>query len=210
MSEETKDTTVDETAGLKAKVKELHGIIKNLQSEKESEQAAREEAEAEAAAKAGDVNKLREQLEAKHKKEIDTLKSQNEQLSNDLRTIRVDNEISQIIAKSGVIAAHVPAVEALLLRKVEYAEGQASIEGKSISDWATSYFAKDGAIYRPAPNNSGGDAMGNDGSKGSTHNFTRENINERIGEWAILAKSNPDEAKAIAVSVGRKDLAEDL
>lgn len=190
MSEETKDTTVDETAGLKAKVKELHGIIKNLQSEKETEQAAREEAEAEAATKAGDVNKVREQLEAKHKKEIDKLVSANEALSNDLRTIRVDNEINQAIASLGIMPAHIPAVEALLHRKVQYADGQATIDDKAIAEWASEWSAKDGAIYRPAPNNSGAGAMGNDGAKANTLSVPKS-ATELTSEHYQLAKSDP-------------------
>ena len=190
MSEENKDTTVDETAGLKAKVKELHGIIKNLQSEKETEQAAREEAEAEAATKAGDVNKVREQLEAKHKKEIDKLVSANEALSNDLRTIRVDNEINQTIASLGIMTAHIPAVEALLHRKVQYADGQATIDGKAIAEWASEWSAKDGAIYRPAPNNSGAGAMGNDGAKANTLSVPKS-ATELTSEHYQLAKSDP-------------------
>ena len=190
MSEETKDTTVDETAGLKAKVKELHGIIKNLQSEKETEQAAREEAEAEAATKAGDVNKVREQLEAKHKKEIDKLVSANEALSNDLRTIRVDNEINQAIASLGIMPAHIPAVEALLHRKVQYADGQATIDDKAIAEWASEWSAKDGAIYRPAPNNSGAGAMGNDGAKANILSVPKS-ATELTSEHYQLAKSDP-------------------
>lgn len=207
---QTDEATSNDNSGLVSKNKELLGKLKKQQEILDQLQADKEAAEATAAEKAGDWEKLKGQLEAKHKKDIDALKSQNDQLSTDLRTIRVDNEIAQTIAKSGVTAAHVPAVEALMHRRVEYADGQATIEGKPITDWAKDYFAKDGAIYRPAPDNSGAGASSNDGSIANAGQFTKENFSSRTGEWMALAKKDPEQAKAIAISVGRNDLASDL
>lgn len=200
----------NDNSGLVAKNKELLGKLKKQQETLDQLQADKEAAESDAAEKAGDWEKLKGQLEAKHKKEIERLTGERDQAIGDLKTIRVDNEIAQTLAKSGVTAAHVPAVEALMHRKVEYADGQATIEGKSITDWATDYFAKDGAIYRPAPDNSGAGASGNDGSVSHAGQFTKENFSSRTGEWMALAKKDPEQAKAIAVSVGRSDLASDL
>lgn len=202
MTDETsKDENTNDNSGLVAKNKELLGKLKKQQDTLDQLLADKEAAEATAAEKAGDWEKLKSQLEAKHKKDIDALKLQNDQLSSDLRTIRVDNEIAQIIAKSGVTAAHVPAVEALMLRKVEYADGQASIDGKSVSDWAKDYFAKDGAIYRPAPDNSGAGASSNDGSKSSQFTIPKSAA-DITPELFALAKSDAEQFNSIMAQAG--------
>lgn len=192
MTKETEtEIQTESDNGLVAKNKELLGKLKKQQSQIDELLAAKEDVETQAAEKAGDWEKLKQQLETKHKKEIDELKAQNDQISADLRTIRVDNEIAQVLAKSGVTAAHVPAVEALLHRKVEYADGQATIDGQSIGDWASAYFAKDGAIYRPAPDNSGAGATGNDGSTATKYPIPK-NPAEITTE--VMALSNTDPA----------------
>ena len=200
MTQETDDNTND-NSGLVSKNKELLGKLKKQQETLDQLLADKEAAEAVAAEKAGDWDKLKTQLEAKHKKEIDGLKAQLETASNHLRTIRVDNEIAQILAKSGVTAAHVPAVEALMHRKVEYADGQATIEGKSVSDWATEYFAKDGAIYRPAPDNSGAGASSNDGSKASQFTIPKSAA-DITPELFALAKTDAEQFNSIMAQAG--------
>lgn len=202
---EKEETSSNDNSGLVAKNKELLGKLKKQQDTLDQLLADKEAAEATAAEKAGDWEKLKSQLEAKHKKEVDGLKAQLETASNDLRTIRVDNEIAQIIAKSGVTAAHVPAVEALMLRKVEYADGQASIDGKSVSDWAKDYFAKDGAIYRPAPDNSGAGASSNDGSKASQYRIPTSAAD--VGADLIaLSRTNPEEYNSVMDKAGLHNL----
>ena len=180
----------DELTTLRKHNADLTRDLKVVKASLAEIQAAKEEAEAEAVKASGDVDKALQQQAAKHKKEIDKLIADNEVLSSDLRTIRVDNEINQTIASLGIMTAHIPAVEALLHRKVQYADGQATIDGKAIAEWASEWSAKDGAIYRPAPNNSGAGAMGNDGAKANTLSVPKS-ATELTSEHYQLAKSDP-------------------
>ena len=164
---ETTEETTDATAGLKSKNTELLGKIKKLENEKAAEQAAREEAETIAAEKAGDIDKLKSQLEKSHQKAMDALTAERDNLANELKDIRVNSEISAAISRSNIITDYVEGVEALMLRKVTYDDGVATIDGQPIADWSKAYFAKAGAIYVNAANNNGADTLGNNGDKAS-------------------------------------------
>ncbi|EPR15371.1 hypothetical protein M527_25220 [Sphingobium indicum IP26] len=204
-----------------AKIKELEESNTKLEADKKAalgekfkaSQAAKEaqdaieEAEREAATKAGDIEKIKSQLETKHKKELDSLRAELDTANSSLKTIRVDNAIAQAIAKSNVITDHVDAVESLIHRRVQYENGEATIDGKSIEDWSKDYFSKSGAIYVRAPENSGGNIMGNDGTNStSLGDWTRDNFASREAEWLSIDKKDPQLAKAIAQKVGRNDL----
>lgn len=181
---------------LEAKNSELIDREKQAKTKAEEAEAAREEAASEAAAKAGDVEAVKKQLEAKHKKELDAITRERDELSNSLKTIRVDNEINSTIASLGIKTEFVPAVEALLHRRVEYTDGVATIEGKPITDWAKEWSTKEGAVYRPAPNNSGAGAMGNDGSKATALPIPKS-PEELTAAHMALATSDPASYNAI-------------
>lgn len=205
MTTETNENDQNDTTGLVSKNKELIGKIKKLQERLDQIESEKEEAESLAAEKVGDWEKLKSQMEAKHKKALDTLASENEKLSSELKTIRVDNEISQVIARSGVSSAYVPAVESLLLRRAEYADGKAMIDGQPISEWAKTYFDNEGAIYRPAPNNSGAGSTSNDGSYVSSYQKPASPY-AMPREVQALANTNPQEYNALMSEWGFDNL----
>lgn len=194
-TEKTPDNS-EELATLRKHNADLTKDLKTLKAQIAELTTAKEEAETAAAEKAGDIDTIRKQLEAKHKKEIDNLTRERDQLSSDLRTIRVDNEINSAIASLGIKTEFVPAVEALLHRRVEYADGQASIEGQPIGEWAKAWSAKEGAVYRPAPNNSGAGAMGNDGTQPSALPIPKS-AEEITSAHMALSRTDPAAYNAI-------------
>ncbi len=198
MTKETENDQSDnsELETLRKAIAELKKDNKSLKDARDQANSEKEEAETEAATKAGDIEKIKQQLETKHKKEVDGLKAQLETVSNDLKTIRVDAEISNAISKSNVIPDHVEAVEALLHRKVEYEDGVATIDGKSIADFTKDYFAKAGAVYVNAANNSGAGTTGNDGTKASSYKIPKD-ASEIDADLMKLAASDPTQFNSI-------------
>jgi predicted nuclease with TOPRIM domain len=202
MPKETEaEITVDETAGLKAKNSELLGKLKKQQAEIDELLTAKEEAETEAATKAGDIEKLKQQLEKKHQNELDKLRGEKEALEKDLRTIRVDNAIATAISKGNIIADHVDAVEALLQRKVSYEDGVATIDGQSIEDWSKTYFSKAGAIYVNAANNSGANISSNDGSRASPFTLPKTEA-DITPEMMKYGREQPEAFNAMMAQAG--------
>lgn len=178
--------------------------LKEAQDERD---AAAERAEREAK----DVEALEKRLSAKFQKQIDDATSRADKAEGELRSSRVDGAIANLIAQNGVIPELHEAVEALLHRKVEYVDGAATIEGQSIEDYGKGFFgSKSGAHYVRAADNSGGGSLGNSGASPTGHTFTKENFGQRMTEWSMLGKSNPELAKSIAMQVGRSDLADSV
>lgn len=102
---------------------------------------------------------------AKLERERNTLKTTNETLTSELKTIRVDNAIKSVMGQYDVQADDRDLVESHLLRRVEYKDGEATIEGQTITDYGKAFFDGKGKRYVKAPDNSGGGSMGNDGAK---------------------------------------------
>lgn len=196
---DTTDKTPDNSDELNTLRKHNADLTKDLKTLKQQIAdltAAKETAEEEAANKSGDIETIKRTLEAKHKKELDAVTRERDELSTSLKTIRVDNEINSTIASLGIKTEFVPAVEALLHRRVEYTDGVATIEGKPITDWAKEWSTKEGAVYRPAPNNSGAGAMGNDGSKATALPIPKS-PEELTAAHMALATSDPASYNAI-------------
>lgn len=196
---DTTDKTPDNSDELNTLRKHNADLTKDLKTLKQQIAdltAAKETAEEEAANKSGDIETIKRTLEAKHKKELDAVTRERDELSTSLKTIRVDNEINSTIASLGIKTEFVPAVEALLHRRVEYTDGVATIEGKPITDWAKEWSTKEGAVYRPAPSNSGAGAMGNDGSKATALPIPKS-PEELTAAHMALATSDPASYNAI-------------
>lgn len=196
---DTTDKTPDSSEELNTLRKHNADLTKDLKTLKQQIAdltAAKETAEEEAASKSGDIEAIKRTLETKHKKELDAVIRERDELSTNLKTIRVDNEINSTIASLGIKTEFVPAVEALLHRRVEYTDGVATIEGKPITDWAKEWSTKEGAVYRPAPNNSGAGAMGNDGSKATALPIPKS-PEELTAAHMALATSDPASYNAI-------------
>lgn len=205
-TENTTDTSTEDVSGLKTKNAELLRKLKAAEKRAEEAETANEDL-ADKAAAGDDLAKLQREY-AKLEKTIADLTGERDTLAADLRTTRVDGAISAAIASGNVRPEMVEAVEAILHRKAQYEDGAATIDGKSIADFAKSYFSKDGAHFVRAADNAGADAAGNNGAKSSeAHGFTKENFNSKMGEWAVLSGTDPEKAKQIATEVGRSDLA---
>lgn len=167
-----------ETKGLKAKNEELLGdlkkqkdSLKGIQDQLDEIKAAKEAAEEEAANKSGDVEKIKAALEAKHKKEAETLKAQLDQQTVRLNQTLIDKGLSDALVKANVAAQHLPAVTALIktTAKAEIVDQDgntvATLDGKPIEEFVTGWAQGDlGKHYIAAPNNGGGGAGGSNGS----------------------------------------------
>ncbi|WP_188063745.1 hypothetical protein [Sphingobium sp. KCTC 72723] len=128
--------------------------------------------------------------------ERDSLRAERDQIKTDLHSTRVDHAISAAIASGNVDGKHVDAVEAILYRKLD--KDADTIGGKSVADFAKSYFAKDGAHYVRAADNSGADAVGNNGAKAVDYS----NKPFALGEYQTMLQTNPEQAKAWATATG--------
>lgn len=207
MSEKNETVEQDSTDPRDLEIEKLRAKNKELLSEKQKEKAKaqaladeKDEAEARAAESGGNVDALK----AAHAKELAKLQAKLETYDSDLRTIRVDNEISKALASGNVRQELGEGFTAILKSKVQYEGGIATIDGKPIADFASDYLSSDtGAHYRRASDNSGGGATGNtSGTKAPR--MTKENFN--YTDFAKIALENPAEANAIADAVGRPNL----
>jgi hypothetical protein len=128
--------------------------------------------------------------------ERDTLLRERDQFAAELHSTRVDHAIAAAIASGNVDAKHVDAVEAILYRKLD--KDADTIGGKSIADFAKSYFAKDGAHYVRAADNVGADATGNSGAKSVDYATKPFNLTE----YQAMLQDNPAAAAAWAEASG--------
>ena len=162
--------------GLARKNEELLSEVKDERNkrraaETEKEQAA-EEARAkaeEAAAKSGDVDAVRQQLEAKHAKTLETERKRAEEAEGQLRKLVIDNGIRDAMAKAEVAPA-LSKGAALAFRDgrdIEIKDGSAFVDGvplaEAVSTWAGT---EDGSAYKAAGQSSGGGAPGGGTSSG--------------------------------------------
>lgn len=132
--------------------------------------------------------------------ERDKLLRERDAFAADLHTTRVDHAIAAAIASGNVDAKHVDAVEAILYRKLD--KDADTIGGKSIADFAKSYFAKDGSHYVRAADNAGADAAGNNGAKSVDY----ANKPFALGEYQQMLQTNPEAAAAWASATGNSYL----
>lgn len=180
---------------LKAKNKELLAEKQKVKLKAQEAQDAADEAATTAAERSGDI----EALKAAHKKELDKLQAKLDGYDSDLRTIRVDNEITKALNDGNVRSEMSEAITALLKSKVEYANGVASIEGKPISEFAGEYLGSaTGAHFRRAADNSGGGATGNQSTKGNSH----AGKDFSLGGYTTLKQTDPAAAAAWATETG--------
>jgi chromosome segregation ATPase len=209
MSEENTETVTTATAddsGLKKKNSDLLAKLKKAQADLAALQEASESAQEEAERATGDLAALEKRLNDKYQKMIDAEKARADAAEADLRTIRVDNAISQALSKGNVVPDAVDALAALFKAQAVYEDGQATINGKAIDDAISLHLnSKAGAVFRRAADNTGAGAAGSEGTKAAT--FTREDIlGAKSTEFAQLAASNPTEANAILDQVGLSQL----
>lgn len=138
------------------------------QKRKDAEAAAAEAAEAkeaaarEAAEKAGDVETLKKQLEAKHAKDMEKLQSEAESYKGQLQKVLIDNGITEALTKSKVAPEFMRGA-ALQFRdglEIEMKDGAAFVGDKPLSDAVSEWVQADGAAYIAASGASGSAASG--------------------------------------------------
>lgn len=168
----------DAVKGLQAKNEELLDKLKKEKAEKKAAQdaidaakAEADEAAAKAAEKSGDVDKIRQSLEAKHKKEKDELLGKLSAKDTQLHSVLIDGGLTDALIKANIAPQHLAAVKALIktTTKAEISEADgkpvATIDGKPINDYVTGWSQGDqGKHYVAAPQNGGGGANGSNGN----------------------------------------------
>lgn len=163
---------------LDAKNKELLALLKKEKEDKadfadrlEKLEAEKGEAEEKAASKAGDVEKVKEQLEARHKKEIEKILGENQKLSGQLQTHVVDGGLTAALVKAKVSPQLMEAAKALIKTnfkgEVGDADGKpfAKFDGKTADEFVTGWAQSDaGKPFVLAAGNSGGGSNGANGN----------------------------------------------
>jgi len=182
-----------------ASIKKLEGLNDTLKLENKTfsskvaealseKEAAQEKADREA----GNIEALERRLTTKFQNEMNAITKERDTLANDLRTVRVDNEIKSALTSNKVMAELSEGAEALLLRKVQYEDGVATIDGKSIQDAAKALFnSKAGAYYVAGPDSSGSGSTGATSAKPASRPFNET-------EYSIQRKTDPVGADAWA------------
>ncbi|TCP92752.1 hypothetical protein C8J42_102528 [Sphingomonas sp. PP-CE-1A-559] len=132
-------------------------------------------------------------------------KERADKLETTRRNERADTLILKALNGANVDAKHTPILSKALRGDVQFNDdGEPLIDGKSVDDFAKTYFGNkgEGHGYVRAPDNGGGAATGHDGTKAPR--MTKENFN--FTEFAKIQLENPAEANAIADAVGRPNL----
>lgn len=199
-------SATDETAGLKAKVSELLGTIKELQGKITSKESAAEEAATEAERAKGDIAALEKRLTDKHEKAMAAKQAELDTLNNQLRTEKLDNGIKGLLTEYDVMPEHMKMAEGYLMGRAKFENGEATIDGIPLADFGKSFFGgKEGQHLVRAREDGGSGALGSTSvsTKRTAENFSNE-------EWASLSVTDPTAAKAWAVAAGKQNLADSI
>ena len=164
--------------------------------------AAEEAAESVSSATLTDLDKAIKRAE-KAERDAKSALERADDTSKTLRKVRADNAITQAISEYNVDAKHVRAATAILKMDMEFSDdGEPLINGKSVGDYAKSYFAKDGQTYVRAANNTGGLATGNDGSMGTKWS----KLPVTSAEWGAFDSMPPVERNAVCEQLNAPQL----
>ena len=196
VEQDSTDPRDHEIEKLRAKNKEL---LAEKQKEKQKAQALadeKDEAEARAAESGGNIDALK----AAHAKELQKLQAKLDVAEGDLRTIRVDNEITTAYAKSGRPELAEQFV-AWAKTKAQYEDGTATLDGKPLAEAIGEYLGSEvGAHFRRVSDNSGSGAKGNSSTNISNIKLTKRPTTP--AEWDILDAMSTAERNAFADSIG--------
>ena len=190
---------------LKSKNAELIAEKRKAKDAADAAEAAREEAEEEKARTAGDAQGLEAKLTAKHAKEIAKLTKERDEATSHLTRLTIDNGIATALGEHNVLPAYRRALTAMIKAETALENGEALAGGKPLSEYIADFVASDeGKSFVAAPANSGGLNI-TPATTVNPSNFGKDNFN--IGEWMALSKTDPAQAKAVAATAGRTDLA---
>jgi signal recognition particle GTPase len=142
-----------------------------LKTKFETLEAEKAEADEKAASKSGNVDEVKKQLEAKHKKEMDAVTGENATLKSQLETHVIGEGLTQALVKAKIAPQHMDAVKALIKSNFKGEVGDndgkpfAKFDGKAVEEFVTGWAQTDvGKHYVAADNNSGGGSNGANGS----------------------------------------------
>lgn len=175
-----------------------------LANDLDEERTAREQEREEAERAAGDIAALEKRLTEKWEKQLKAEQDKNATLDTELRTIRIDNEISKALDEGNVLPHMKPVLASHYKLMAKYEDGQGNIEGNPIADYIKTHLASDeGANYRKASENTGGNA--ND----STKTVTMQKLSKRPetqAEWDYLDSLPDAERNALCDAIGEPSL----
>ncbi len=199
---DTTDTNED-VSGLKNKITELLATIKTEKARADkAERDAQDAADTAVSANSSELEKAVKRAE-KAERDAKSASERADDIAKTLRKVRADNAITQAISEYNVDAKHVRAATAILKMDMEFSDdGEPLINGKSVGDYAKSYFAKDGQTYVRAANNTGGLATGNDGSTGTKWS----KLPVTSAEWAAFDSMPPVERNAVCEQLNAPQL----
>lgn len=186
--------------GLKSKNEEL---LEKLKKEKDSKNSVesrldaleqeKREAEEKIAEKSGDFNKLKEQLEQRHAKEIEKRDKVNKELSDKLNNHVLGNGLTEALVKAKVRPEMMSAAKALIKSTTQGEVGDndgvpfAKFDGKAVDEFVTGWSQSDeGKHFISADQNSGG---GSNGANGKGKAGTEQKSMTR-GEFDQLSASD--------------------
>jgi hypothetical protein len=179
-----KSAVDDEVKGLKEKRDELLGSVRELKDKLSAIESEKAEAEEKAAANSGDIEKIKQQLETKHQKEIEKLNATVVKLNGQLETHVIGEGLTQALVKSKVAPGLMEAAKALIKQTYKGEVGDndgkpfAKFDGKSVDEFVTVWVQSEhGKHFVSAQNNSGGGANGANGNgKAGTGNTTKKTM----------------------------------
>ena len=187
-----------------------------IQREKEAKSAVEREAlekEAEKEAKllaSADAEARSKTWEAKYQREVEKLNKHISDLTAERDNSKVSALIEQAIGKNGILEPAQELMRAHLSMGVSVKDGVAMRGDRPLEDFITDYMSSDQAKhFKAAAENSGGGATGGVRTA-APHGFNKDNFSAKKSEWLLLAKTNPEEAKAIAIEAGQIALAKTL
>lgn len=206
---------LESIAKLQAKNAELLAEKQKAKELAEAAQAELEAAEEQTARANNDLKTFEEKLVAKHAKEIAKLNDANAKLTEEITATKgqlskelIDNAISSAMDAYGVLPHLKKPVMAMIKAEATLEGSEAMAGGMPLAEYIKQLTSSDeGKNYVAAPANSGASVTNVTNAVARAHDFTKENFNSKMGEFAMLAKENPTLAKSIAIEVGRKDLA---
>lgn len=169
--DDIKDPLVKKNEELLAETKDAKKELKSLTDRLDALEAEKSEAEENAAVKEGDIEKVKAQLEEKHKKEVDKLQAENEGLKGQLNNVVINDGLTAALIKANIAPQHMDAVKALIKTNYKGEIGDddgkpfAKFDGKKVEEFVTDWAASDvGKHYVAADQNSGGGSSGANGS----------------------------------------------
>lgn len=190
---------------LKKDSKADRDALKALQDQVAELTAAKDDAESAAAAKAGDIEAVKAQLEAKHARELKTVTDRAEKAEGQVRKLVVDNGLDAALDAASVSPALKRAAKALLRDgvelKTENDEPVALMAGVALADAVKTWAGTDEGKHFILNGNTGGDAPGGKDGPSAEPNPWKADTKNLTKQGEIL-RSDPTKAERLKREAG--------